>query len=296
MPTFAPLRSSSALVATVVPCTTSPVSARRPPRSVPSSVASSARPSITPIEGSAGVEVDLASVTRPASSTPTRSVKVPPTSTPMRSISASPAPRPAGHEAVDPIARARLRGPPGGRPVAAAPHRLHQEHRAGGNRHPDLLGLEHARLAARDHPVAMGQPVLAAQYPVGRVADAVARGVAERGLGRLHAQLEHRPHSSAEAPVARGVGPELVTLEEEREARLRDLHRAELDPACGLPLAGALPAVARRRRSAAAARVEEVPDELARVPRVRPRDRDADAPRPAGQPGTPATRVERLDH
>src|SRR5205807_2347876 len=101
---------------------------------------------------------------------------------------------------------------------------------------------------------------------------------------------------SAEAPDARGVGPELVTLEEEREARLRDLHRAELDAARGLPLARGLPAVARRRGAAAPARVEEVPDELALVAWVRPRDRDAEAPRPAGQHAVRAAWGERLDH
>src|SRR5258705_10295997 len=281
IPTVAPLRSSSELVATVVPCTTRPVSASSPARSVRSSAARRSSPSITPMDGSAGVEADLARVTRPASSTPTRSVKVPPTSMPIRSISGPPAPRAAGDEAVDPVRRARLGGAPGGRAVAAAPHRLHQEHRTRRDRHAHLLPLEHARLAARDHPVAMGQPGLAAQHAVGRVAHPVARGVAERGLGRLHAQLEHRAHPAAEAPVARGVGPELVALEEEREARLRDLHRAELDAARGLPLARGLPAVPRRGRAAAPAHVEDVPDELALVPRIPARDTDPQSPRPA---------------
>src|SRR6266851_3238388 len=296
IPTVAPLRSSSALVATVVPCTTRPVSASNPARSVRSSAARSSSPSITPMDGSAGVEADLARVTRPVSSTPTRSVKVPPTSMPIRSISGPPAPRAAGDETVDAIGRARFGGPAGGRAVAAAAHRLHQEHRARRDRHAHLLGLEHAGLAARDHPVAMGQPVPAAQHAVGRIAHAVARGVAERRLGGFHAQLEHRAHPAAEAPVARRVGPELVALEEEREARLRDLHRAELDAARGLALAPGLPAVARRGGPTASASVEEVPDELALVPGIRARDRDAEAARPAREHPVRAALGERLDH
>src|SRR6266851_5322071 len=118
----------------------------------------------------------------------------------------------------------------------------------------------------------MGEPVLSAQHPVGRVADPVARGIAKRGLGGLHAQLEHRSHTAAVAAVARGVRAELVPLEEERKARLRHLDAAELDAARRLALAGGLPAVARGGSAAAAARVEEVPDELALVPGIRARD------------------------
>src|SRR5712691_12170097 len=127
----------------------------------------------------------------------------------------------------------------------------------------------------------MGQPVLAAQHPVGRIADPVARGIAERGLGGLHAQLEHRSHAAAVAAVTRGVRTELVPLEEEREARLRDLDAAELDAARRLALARGLPAIARGGCAAATPRVEEMPDELALVPGIRARDGDAEATRPA---------------
>src|SRR5258705_7027925 len=157
MPTFAPLRSRRALVATVVPCTISPVSASSAARSVPSSAASRTRPSMTPMDGSAGVEADLARLTRPASSTPTRSVKVPPTSMPTRSISGLPAARLRGDEAVHPVRGARLGGPARGRAVAAAPHGLDQEDRARRNRDADLLRLQYAGLAAPDHPVSVGQ-------------------------------------------------------------------------------------------------------------------------------------------
>src|SRR5437764_6735776 len=85
-PTRAPLRSSSALVATVVPCTMRSVRASNPARSVPHSVASSPRPSMRPSDWSRGVEAHLAMTTRPVSSTAARSVNVPPTSMPIRHI------------------------------------------------------------------------------------------------------------------------------------------------------------------------------------------------------------------
>src|SRR5688572_30794948 len=86
-PTFAPLRSSRALVATVVPCTMRSVLRRSPSRSVPHSAASSPSPSSRPSDWSCGVEAHLAMTTRPVSSTAARSVNVPPTSIPIRHIS-----------------------------------------------------------------------------------------------------------------------------------------------------------------------------------------------------------------
>src|ERR1051326_2541344 len=82
--TFAPFRSRSALVATVVPWTMRSVRASSVARSRPSVLARSVRPSINPSEGSAGVEALFAMTTRPDSSTAARSVNVPPTSMPMR--------------------------------------------------------------------------------------------------------------------------------------------------------------------------------------------------------------------
>src|SRR5262245_24338280 len=89
------------------------------------------------------------------------------------------------------------------------------------------------------------------------------------------------PAGNCRAPV--GAGAELVALEEERKARFRHFDAAELDPARGLTLARRLPAVARRRGAAAAARVEKMPDERALGARVLARDGDAEAARPAGQ-------------
>src|SRR5438876_11573480 len=71
---LAPLRSSSALVATVDPCTTS---ARRPPlaRSMPSKITAA---------GAAGFDRSLKLSSLPPSCRTTKSVNVPPVSTPMR--------------------------------------------------------------------------------------------------------------------------------------------------------------------------------------------------------------------
>src|SRR5262252_6146118 len=85
-PTVAPLRSSSAFVATVVPCTIRSVRASRPVRSVPHSAASRPSPSIKPSDWSRGVDAHFAMTTRPPSSTAARSVNVPPTSIPIRHI------------------------------------------------------------------------------------------------------------------------------------------------------------------------------------------------------------------
>src|SRR5215475_15873056 len=128
------------------------------------------------------------------------------------------------------------------------------------------------------------------------MAHAVARGVALGGLGCLHAQPEYGADAAAELPVALGVGAELVALEEERKARFRHFDATELDPARGLTLTRRLPAVARRRGAATAARVEEMPDERALGPRVLARDGDAEAARPAGQGTLGAGAGQRLDH
>ncbi len=93
-PTLAPLCSSSALVATVVPCTMRSVCASSAPRATPSISASRSSPAITPIEGSSGVDATFAKVDRPASSTATRSVNVPPTSMPIFSMAESDLPVP----------------------------------------------------------------------------------------------------------------------------------------------------------------------------------------------------------
>src|SRR5438552_6240992 len=301
MPAFAPLRSSSALVATVVPWTMKSVAASSERGSVPSSAARRSRPSMTPMDGSSGVEVDLAIVTRPSWSTATRSVKVPPTSIPMRYISAAPSlraaqPVPPSDEAVLAIGGASVSPALGGFAPAAASGRHDVEDGARRNGDPHLLGLQHPPLASRHHDVAVGQSVLAAEETVGWVPHPVARGVALGELRRLHAECQLRAQAAAEPAVTGGVGPELVTLEEEREARLRDLHAAELDPSRGLALAGGFPAVACGGGAAAAASVEEVPDERSMVrARVFARDGDPEAARPAGHRALRASSGERLD-
>src|SRR5262245_11507621 len=114
------------------------------------------------------------------------------------------------------------------------------------------------------------------------MAHAVARGVALGGLGGLHAQPEHGADATAEPPVALGLRAEHVALDDERKARFRHFDAAELYPARGLAVTRRLPAVTRRRGAAAAARVEEMPDERALGARVLARDGDAEAARPAG--------------
>src|SRR5262245_17637696 len=260
-------------------------------------------PSMTPMEGSSGVEADLAMATRPSESTATRSVKVPATSMPMRYMSAASARATAravavlpGDEAILQIRGARGRIAPRGLAPAASACGHDVEDGAGWNGDADLLGLEHAPLAFGDHDVAVRQAVLAAEDAVGRMAHAVARGVALGGLGGFHAQPEHGADAAAELPVALGVGAELVALEEERKACFRHFDAAELDPARGLALARRLPAVARRRGAATAARVEKMPDERALGARVLARDGDAEAARPAGQGTLGAGAGQRLDH
>src|SRR5690242_3200738 len=75
--TLAPLRSSTALVATVEPCPRSSIL----PMSMPDAVSAAKAPT----SGDFGVLGTLVTTTRPPS-TATRSVKVPPTSTPTRML------------------------------------------------------------------------------------------------------------------------------------------------------------------------------------------------------------------
>jgi hypothetical protein len=78
----APFRSISALVKSVVACTTRPIgSGARPPFS-----SSLCRPAIAPREGSVGVVLSFQITVRPsAESRTTKSVKVPPMSIPRES-------------------------------------------------------------------------------------------------------------------------------------------------------------------------------------------------------------------
>ena len=153
-----------------------------------------ARPS-RPIDGSAGVDGALASVTRPASSTATRSVKVPPTSMPIRYNASALRPTPSATLTADapavtkPSSRSRARSsalrsagspkppPPPERTSSTSPGRITM---------PTSLVLSGAVRPARGvQHVAVRQAVLAAEHAAGAVAHAVARGVGDRGLGDL---------------------------------------------------------------------------------------------------------------
>src|SRR5690349_9816363 len=157
------------------------VRARRAGRSRSSAAASCVRPSMTPIEGSSGVEATLARVARPLRSTATRSVKVPPTSMPIRyisaaSISGAVAAPPPNEAALD-IARPRLRASPSWIAPAAASAGLDHKDVAGVDLDPDLLGGQGARpLSGRVEDIAMRRAIRAPQNAAGAVADPVAGG------------------------------------------------------------------------------------------------------------------------
>src|SRR6185312_491580 len=165
---------------------------------------------------------------------------------------------------------------------AAAAAGFDDEDVAGTDDDADLLGLDGAAPVARAQDVAVRLAVLAAEDAAGTVADAVARGVAERRLGDLDDHLEVAAGAAAELAVAAGIGAAFVAAEEEREAHFGDFQAAELDAARRLPLAAARPAIARRRGAAARSGLEEMPDELATVARVLTRDGYAEAAAPAG--------------
>src|ERR1700760_4325131 len=114
----------------------------------------------------------------------------------------------------------------------------------------------------------MRRRVLAAEHAASAVADAVARGVAERRLLGLDHEIERDAEPAAMLSVAAGIGEILVMAEMQGEARFRDFDAAEFQAADGVPLADRRPAVAARRGAAAGARVEHVPDEAAAGHRV----------------------------
>src|ERR1700722_982553 len=169
-PTFAPLCSSSALVATVVPCTMRSVFSNNAASVSPNILANCSSPAITPTDGSSGVEAIFASVEIPSPSTATRSVKVPPTSMPMRSIWLF-----AGDEAAQQILRVCCLCPARGLAPAAAAAGLDYEKIIRQNFDADFLGLDRARrVALRIQHVAVWLPVGAAEDAAGAVANAVA--------------------------------------------------------------------------------------------------------------------------
>ena len=91
MPVTAPVRSITALVTSVVPCTTSLISAM----ATPSRFSSASMPSVTASEGSCGVVSRLCTdIFAPRASNRAKSVNVPPMSTPMRYTRPAP---PAAH-------------------------------------------------------------------------------------------------------------------------------------------------------------------------------------------------------
>ena len=137
--------------------------------------------------------------------------------------------------------------------------------------------------------------VLAAEQAAGAVLDAIARRIADGGLGRFDDELELAARTAAVASVAAAVGAELVAAEMQGKAHLLHLDAAELDAAGGLPLASTRPAVARRRAAAAGARLEQMPDERLLGARVDALHGHAEAPAPACHRPLGACRRQRAD-
>src|SRR5438445_2749818 len=251
-PTRAPLRSTRAFVATVVPCTRRSVSASNPGRSRPTSPARRPSPSMIPRDGSSGVEADLARATRPASSTETRSVNVPPTSMPIRYTPPSgragaarprgprgPArPRCAPLPSDEPVPQ--IRGVRAGIafpriPVPPAARRLDEEDVSRAHRDADLLRANPPRPRSGDQPVAMRETILPPQEPVRCMVDAVAGGVGGCRLVDLDPPLQPRAYPAAKLSRPTRVGPALLRPEKQREPGLGHLHAAELAPSGRLP-------------------------------------------------------------
>ncbi len=225
-----------------------------------------------------------------AASTDTRSVKVPPTSMPMRSTRSASFVRDEAERAIP--ARAPL-------PCAARARPSRRRRRSAAcSTSPgritmpvSLVLIARSARPCRLEPVAVRLAVLAAEHAAGAILDAVAGRVADRRLRRLDHQLEFAARAAAIAPVAAAVGAELVRRKNSGKRTSVHLEAAELDAAGRLPLAGARPAVARRRRAAAGPRLEQVPDEgllacAGRCPGWR--CGSAGPSRPSRAPGTPA--------
>jgi len=165
--------------------------------------------------------------------------------------------------------------------------------RAGLDDHAGFLGLEDAHAA-----VALAQFVMMrlAVAAAGNAARAVARPVAGRVRDSrlLDARHESEIDAVAAAMCARAARTDakFVMREMLGKSHFRDLDAGELDAAGRMPFAGVGPAIASRRRAAARAGVEEMPDEAAVRARILALDRDAEASRPAGHCAVGAGRRE----
>src|SRR5215831_107406 len=107
----------------------------------------------------------------------------------------------------------------------------------------------------------MRHAVLAAEHAGRAVGRPLARGIAERGLLRLHDEIKRDAEPAAMLSVAAGIGEIFVLAEMQGKARLGHFDAAELQAARGMPLADRRPAVALRGRAAARPRMKQMPDE-----------------------------------
>ena len=181
------------------------------------------------------------------------------------------------------VAPARLRRSLGRRPPATAAGGAYLEAIARTEFDADLLGAQHARLAAfGQQAIVMRLAVLAAEHAAGTVARAIARGVAARGLFDLQHQIEGNAEAAAELAVATGTFAEFMAAEVQGKARLGDFETAELEAADRVPFADRRPAVAAGGSPAARPRLEQVPDEILAGSRVFALDRDPVSAAPSG--------------
>src|SRR5690349_14445081 len=133
---------------------------------------------------------------------------------------------------------ARFCGALFGRAPAAAAGGADLQAIAGKKIDTDFLGAELTRRPSfRQQPIAMRCAVIAAKHAAGTVANALARGVAARGLFGFQHHVEGDAEPATELSVAAGAGAKLVMAEVEWKARLGDLDAAELQAADAVPLA-----------------------------------------------------------
>src|SRR5271169_3122050 len=162
------------------------------------------------------------------------------------------------HEAVFEVVRDRVRVAVGGIAPTAAAAGFEDQDVAGADFEAGFLGLDRARrLAGGVERVAVGQAVGAAEDAAGAVAHAVAGGVGDRRLGGLDDHLDNPAGPAAILADAARIGAEFMAAKEQRKTQFGHFETAELDPARGLPLTGARPAVAARRRAAARPRLKK---------------------------------------
>src|SRR5271165_4296113 len=120
----------------------------------------------------------------------------------------------------------------------------------------------------------MRRAVIAAEDAARAVHDALARGIGHRHAVGFHAQPHIAAIPSAELSIARRPWAILMGFEHQREPAFRNLDRAELDAAGGMPFANGGITISRRRSAASGPSLEHMPDEAPSGARVGTVQRD----------------------